>query len=145
MLECYISYVWIVKTRGKCPIHPVRHVLYDVLGYINKYPLNMPVWLLTRVLASKDRLKYHYVKEKYTSPPTHSNDIWAFRDLDNNILEKLHMIYAKCTLLNMMTSSNGNIFRVTGHLCGKFTGPRWISRTKASDAELWCFLWFTPE
>ena len=45
----------------------------------------------------------------------------------------------------MMTSSNGNIFRVTGHLCGKFTGPRWISRTKASDAELWCFLWFNPE
>ena len=45
----------------------------------------------------------------------------------------------------MMTSSNGNIFRVTGHLCGKFTGPRWISRTKASDAGLWCFLWFTPE
>ena len=42
------------------------------------------------------------------------------------------------TPANMMTSSNGNIFRVTGHLCGKFTGPRWISRTKASDAELWC-------
>ena len=39
----------------------------------------------------------------------------------------------------MMTSSNGNIFRVTGHLCGEFTGPRWIPRTKASDAELWFF------
>ena len=25
--------------------------------------------------------------------------------------------------LNMMTSSNGNIFRVTGPLCGEFTGP----------------------
>ena len=25
---------------------------------------------------------------------------------------------------------NGNIFRVTGHLCGEFTGPRWIPRTK---------------
>ena len=25
--------------------------------------------------------------------------------------------------MTMMTSSNGNIFRVTGHLCGKFTGP----------------------
>ena len=25
--------------------------------------------------------------------------------------------------LRMMTSSNGNIFRVTGPLCGKFTGP----------------------
>ena len=36
----------------------------------------------------------------------------------------------------MMTSSNGKIFRVTGHLCGEFTGHRWIPRTKASDAEL---------
>ena len=33
----------------------------------------------------------------------------------------------------MMTSSNGNIFRVTGHLCGEFTGPRWSPRTKAND------------
>ena len=38
-----------------------------------------------------------------------------------------------------MTSSNGNIFRVNGHLCGEFTGHRWIPRTKASDAELWLF------
>ena len=34
---------------------------------------------------------------------------------------------------SMMTSSNGNIFRVTGPLCGEFTGHRWIPRTKASD------------
>ena len=40
---------------------------------------------------------------------------------------------------------NGNIFRVTGHLCGEFTGHRWIPRTKASDAELWCFLWSASE
>ena len=45
----------------------------------------------------------------------------------------------------MMTSSNGNLFRVTGHLCGEFTGHWWIPRIKASDAELWCFLWSTPE
>ena len=47
--------------------------------------------------------------------------------------------------LHMMTSSNGNTFRVTGHLCGKFTGHRWISHTKASDVELWCLLWYAPE
>ena len=35
-----------------------------------------------------------------------------------------------------MTSSNGNIFRVTGPLCSEFTDPRWIPFTKASDAEL---------
>ena len=45
----------------------------------------------------------------------------------------------------MITSSNGNIFWVTGLLCGEFTGPRWISHTKASDAGLWSFLWSVPE
>ena len=39
----------------------------------------------------------------------------------------------------MMTSSNGNILRVTGPLWGEFTGRRWIPLTKASDAELWSF------
>ena len=42
-------------------------------------------------------------------------------------------------VVGMMTSSNGNIIHVTGYLCGEFTGHRWIPRTKASDAELWCF------
>ena len=45
----------------------------------------------------------------------------------------------------MITSSNGNIFRVTAHLCGVFTSHWWISRTKASDAEHWCFVWSLPE
>ena len=30
-------------------------------------------------------------------------------------------------------------------LCGEFTGHRWIPLTKASDVELWCFLWSAPE
>ena len=44
----------------------------------------------------------------------------------------------------MMTSSNGNIFRVTGPFCWEFTGHLWIPLTKASDAELWYFLWSAP-
>ena len=44
-----------------------------------------------------------------------------------------------------MTSSNGNIFRVTGPLWGESTGDRWIPPTKASDAELWCFPLSAPE
>ena len=41
-----------------------------------------------------------------------------------------------CSIMNnMMTSSNGDIFRVTDHLFGEFT----------SDAELWCFLWSASE
>ena len=50
-----------------------------------------------------------------------------------------------CCYTIMMTSSNGNIFRVTGHLCGEFTGHWWIPHTKASDAEPWCFLWSAPK
>ena len=39
----------------------------------------------------------------------------------------------------MVTSSNGNIFQVTGPLWREFTGHRWIPLTKVSNAELWCF------
>ena len=56
--------------------------------------------------------------------------------------ELLHMCH---TQVNMMTSSNGNIFRVTGHLCGEFPGLRWIPRTKASDAELLYCFWSVSE
>ena len=60
-----------------------------------------------------------------------------------------HMIiYQVCTEVSgkfMMTSSKRNIFRVTGPLWGEFTGHRWIPLTKASDAELWCILWSSPE
>ena len=52
--------------------------------------------------------------------------------------------YDKNTI-NIMTSSNGNIFRVTGPLCAEFTGPWWMPITKASDADLWCFLWSASE
>ena len=42
----------------------------------------------------------------------------------------------------MVTSSNGS---VTGPWCVEFTGHRSIPLTKASDAELWYFLWTTSE
>ena len=49
-------------------------------------------------------------------------------------------------LRDMMTSSNGNSFRVTAWLfVRESTGHRWIPLTKASDAGLWCFLWSASE
>ena len=71
-----------------------------------------------------------------------SGELWS------NLLLQFIAWYSEVLALTyhcMMTSSNGNIFRVTGHLCGEFTGPRWIPRTKASDAELLCFLWSASE
>ena len=37
---------------------------------------------------------------------------------------------------DMMLSSNGNIFRVTGPLWGESTGHRWIPFTKAIDVDV---------
>ena len=50
----------------------------------------------------------HWFSEK-TNPSTTKEMVgWRFPDLSRKF---------------MMTSSNGNIFRVTGPLCGEFTGP----------------------
>ena len=43
------------------------------------------------------------------------------------------------TIKYIMTSSNRNIFCVTGLLCREFTGHQWIPHIKASGMELWCF------
>ena len=52
--------------------------------------------------------------------------------LDQN---ELNGVNVKCCCLSvgrlaraMLTALNRNIFRVTGHLCGEFTGPRWLPR-----------------
>ena len=50
----------------------------------------------------------------------------------------------KCGLLYMMHQME--TFSALLAICaGKFTDHRWIPRTKASDAKLWCFLWSAPE
>ena len=66
------------------------------------------------------------------SPGQHQAIIWTIAGilligpLGTNFSEILIWIQKfsfKKMHLNMMTSSNGNFFRVTGHLCGEFNGP----------------------
>ena len=49
------------------------------------------------------------------------------------------------TRTNILIPSHHDDVIRSKHLCGEFTGYRWIPHTKASDAELWCFLWSAPE
>ena len=42
---------------------------------------------------------------------------------ESTLLHRSHSRVVKMKSVGMMTSSNGNIFRVTGPLCGEFTGP----------------------
>ena len=51
-----------------------------------------------------------------------SSDI-HIRAISLKMPQPITKICLKITCLNMMTSPNGNIFRVTGPLCGEFTGP----------------------
>ena len=71
---------------------------------------------------------------------TTDNSVWS-----NKVGLIMTLPYISKCCAHMMTSSNGDIFRITGHLCGEFTGPLWIPHKKASDAELWCFLWSASE
>ena len=45
-------------------------------------------------------------------------------------LQVFGCIHSSWSFQQMMTSSNGNIFRFTGPLCGEFTGHQWIPLTK---------------
>ena len=73
-----------------------------------------------------------------------ASDIWTIcSDLTERWGTRLTVpvMAVRKTFYHMMTSSDENIFRVTGSLWGEFTGPRWIPLTKDSDSELWCFPW----
>ena len=88
------------------------------------YCLNHPLWKTWNLLPCITKALNADRPEIRVSRTSNSNAI------DPDVLEYL-----------MTTSSNGNIFRVTGLLCGEFTG----NHTKASGEELWCFLWSAPE
>ena len=63
-----------------------------------------------------------------------------------HVVNSEHRELSWCQLCcNIMTLSIGNIFHFTGPLCREFTSHQWIPLTKASNVELWCFLWSVPE
>ena len=104
------------------------------------------------VYSGADQIKHlrsaslAFVRGIHRSPvnsPPRGQRRWIFFPFDDTMVMCNRTWNSQYIPFNMMTSSNGNIFRVTGRLCGEFTGPRWIPCTKASDAELWCFLWST--
>ena len=56
-------------------------------------------------------------------------------------LKNISMSESHQTNKTKQSTKIGSIFHFTGPLCEEYTGHRWIPLTKASDAELWCFLW----
>ena len=63
---------------------------------------------------------------------------WAL----GNVLEYIpRIMHTVCTLFSWWRHQMETFSAFTSHLFWEFTGLRWIPRTKASDPELWCFLW----
>ena len=101
-------------------------------------------WVKNREAGNWRRHRIHYdvIVMQIVGVCLHSKCREVLRDLTDfeycRLVANIHRSHY------MLTSSNGNIFLVTTHLCGEFTGHRWISLTKVSDAELWCLIsyWF---
>ena len=139
----------VVNDKGMTPnAMPSRHVFsgYWALNFAFAKSVFIPRCSSMQAITSG-------VEPLFVVTPTSTysaNNSWIISSclLESATCETVeHALYlvCLCSLCCMMTSSNGNIFRVTGPLCGEFTGRRWIPRIKASDAELWCFHWSTPE
>ena len=124
-------------------------VVSHCLGANTKWSLSRDVPFVPRFkLGLADIIRHNDIR---CLPPTRvmlyssvwNSELSKGRELLNFIASK-HKIasmawYIVEYFLYMMTSSNGDIFRDTGLLCGEVTGDRWIPRTKASDAEIWFF------
>ena len=104
-----------------------KHILenYERVGRVGR-----PVWNTSDVIEVAMGLSLVRVNEVDTERQTMDSLAWLTMV---SVALKYHGVI------------NGNIFHVTGPWWGESTGHRWIPLTKASDAELWCFLWCTPE
>ena len=107
-----------VSSKGNILCRLIKIELYKIFAIINRAIKGSTVYVYTihKTAHYRNRLLSQASATAWQDPRG-----WPFRDC-------------------MMTSSNGNIFRVTGPLWGEFTGHRWIPLTKASDAGLWYFL-----
>ena len=138
-----------------------RHFADDIFNciYLNDnvwFPIKnslkfVPEGQINKILALVQIMAWRRPGEKPLSEPmmvsllTHICIIWPQWVSHHQNLFLTHSVRHQLPGVHMMTSSNGNILRVTGPLREEFIGHRWIPLTKASNAELWCFLWSGPD
>ena len=122
----------------QAPLFPCHQKKWCWLWRANCYRISL--WFNIQRIETENSLS----SLSFYAWPKRETSGWGNSYLEVNA-QKMRISVIHMLLLIMMMSSNGNIFRVTGLLWGEFTGHRWIPRTKASDAELWCFLWSLPE
>ena len=73
--------------------------------------------------------RYHFQCRPIITQQLLSSLRWRHNELDGVSDHQSHDCLLNC--LFGRRSKKTSKLRVTGHLCGEFTGPQWISRTKA--------------
>ena len=116
---------------------------YYLIPQLTQSPLVLPVQCGVRLPLPHP--EHRVVSGLGTIAATHTGDPCSYWGDRRHWWVSTCLVKAHHAQIFTMTSSNWNVFRVTGPLCGEFTGHWWIPHTKAGDAELWCFLWSAPK
>ena len=116
--------------------HIYIYIIY-IYTYMQKITMSRCYFSKT-IYQSKLLVKTAVCPQRINFVKEHQSD-WRRKVMFRDLRTKPNScVWQKQITTFMMTSSNGNIFRVTGPLW-------WIPLTKASDAELWCSLRSAPE
>ena len=98
------------------------------------YSLSLNLWNWFRFLIQKT-----FIEQIYGADIVVTKQLICIHRLWNTIIYIFGDLHVHDDVIEW------NNFRVIGSLCAEFTSDRWIPLTKASDAELWCFLWAAPQ
>ena len=146
---CNIMYIYTIKKRTQSLLCNTKkqqhlHILSRYTEMYHSHPLFGPI-ISVAVKGSQQENTLHLLR---VFPLAKSLIIWTWKTglvmsaTPAKSMVKRHIHGFKSIYSSLRRRhQNGNVFRVTGLLCGEFLGHRWIPRPKVGDAELWCFLW----
>ena len=124
-----------VYVKSKTPLLPLYNKIRPWQMIYHRHCFHITQLDIIKILFNYSKNNCKHSNKSLTVSTNYRINTWIWRML----FVKNHLRVSNPSQL--MTSSNGNIFGVTGPLCGEFTGHRKIPRTKASYSELWCFIW----
>ena len=119
-----------------CITVPIHHQKIIVYGKISTH--SNVTTLISIYIRKSGKLFEYFEAPLLVTDGAHANNICTSRNTVSN-WKKLRGLIITWWRHQMQT------FSALLSLCGEFTGLRWIPRTKASDAELWSFLWSALE
>ena len=122
----YLNSYWYLHTRCRdylavsCSLYRKPYI-DGITGANDKYRITV-LWIFHLCTIGFNNIVFRYIScFNRSDAPTFSRKIPLGKVSIGYVV--ISATNSQCAYCDMMTSSNGNIFRVTGPLCGEFTGP----------------------